>query len=277
MVGSVVKIQHDVQSPHPRAISGHPRQAGYSAVIAEHTAYVLAVIFLATMVRSTLGFGEALVAVPLLALRIPVAVAAPLAVAASILVAAGNLVADWRHVEIRTARGLILSALCGLPVGIYVLRVLDDRVVKLLLGAIIIAIAIYSLRRRSEPTVRPDNRFWMIVAGLASGVLGGAYGMNGPPLAIYGAHRGWTPRQFRATLQGYFIVASLAGLIGYAAAGLWSATATHYLLLSLPSIAGAILLARLINRKTDGKRFFRIVYGVMMVIGAVLIGQAVAR
>ena len=246
-------------------------------MIAEHTTYVLAVIFLATMVRSTLGFGEALVAVPLLALRIPVAVAAPLAVAASILVAAGNLVADWRHVEIRTARGLILSALCGLPVGIYVLRVLDDHVVKLLLGAIIIAISIFSLRRGSEPTVRPDNTFWMIVAGIVSGVLGGAYGMNGPPLAIYGAHRGWGPRQFRATLQGYFIVASLAGLIGYAAAGLWSAAATHYLLLSLPSIAGAILLARLINRKADGKRFFRVVYGVMMVIGAVLIGQAAAR
>jgi hypothetical protein len=33
------------------------------------TAYVVAVIFVATLIRSTLGFGEALVAVPLLALR----------------------------------------------------------------------------------------------------------------------------------------------------------------------------------------------------------------
>jgi len=50
--------------------------------------YVLAVIFVATIVRSTFGFGEALVAVPLLALRIPVSVAAPLAVLVSITVAA---------------------------------------------------------------------------------------------------------------------------------------------------------------------------------------------
>jgi uncharacterized protein len=40
---------------------------------------VLAVIFLATLIRSAFGFGEALVAVPLLALVISVQVAAPLA------------------------------------------------------------------------------------------------------------------------------------------------------------------------------------------------------
>jgi hypothetical protein len=45
-----------------------------------HAAYGLAVIVAATLIRSTLGFGEALVAVPLLALRIPVEVAAPLLV-----------------------------------------------------------------------------------------------------------------------------------------------------------------------------------------------------
>lgn len=51
------------------------------------TAYVVVVILVATLIRSTLGFGEALVAVPLLALRTPVAVAAPLAVLVSVVVA----------------------------------------------------------------------------------------------------------------------------------------------------------------------------------------------
>ena len=44
--------------------------------------------------------------------------------------------------------------------------------------------------------------------------------MNGPPLVIYGALRRWSPQYFRATLQGYFLPATLAGLIGYAATGL---------------------------------------------------------
>jgi uncharacterized membrane protein YfcA len=50
--------------------------------------HVVAVLFLATLIRSSFGFGEALVAVPLLALRIPIQVAAPLAVLVSIAVAA---------------------------------------------------------------------------------------------------------------------------------------------------------------------------------------------
>jgi uncharacterized membrane protein YfcA len=46
--------------------------------------HVLAVIFVATLIRSAFGFGEALIAVPLLALTVPVEIAAPLAALVSI-------------------------------------------------------------------------------------------------------------------------------------------------------------------------------------------------
>ena len=52
------------------------------------TLYILLVLLVATLIRSVFGFGEALVAVPLLALRLPVRVAAPLAVLVSITIAA---------------------------------------------------------------------------------------------------------------------------------------------------------------------------------------------
>ena len=59
--------------------------------------HVLAVLFVATLIRSAFGFGEALVAVPLLALVIPVEVAAPLATLVSVTVAAAIIVQDWRE------------------------------------------------------------------------------------------------------------------------------------------------------------------------------------
>jgi uncharacterized membrane protein YfcA len=240
--------------------------------------YVVVVFFIATIVRSTIGFGEALVAVPLLALRIPVAVATPCVVAISVIVAGVNLLIDWRHVEIRSATGLVLSSLIGLPIGIFVLRLLDDRIVKLLLGVMIVGISMYSLTRRSAavPSLT-DRKRWLIVAGMVSGVLGGAYGMNGPPLAIYGTLRGWSPNRFRATLQGYFLVASVAGLIGYGVAGVWTSDASRYLLVSLPCVLGAILVARMFNKRTDDVRFFRVVYCGMTVIGTVLFVQALRR
>jgi hypothetical protein len=85
------------------------------------TLYVMAVIFLATLIRSTLGFGEALVAVPMLAMRVPIRVSAPLAVLVSVIVAAVIVVQDWRHVHVRSASGLILSSLPGIPLGVWLL------------------------------------------------------------------------------------------------------------------------------------------------------------
>ncbi len=139
------------------------------------TAYVVAVIFVATLVRSTLGFGEALVAVPLLALRTPVQVAAPLAVLVSIVVAGVVGVQDRRVIEFRAAAGLILSSLFRIPLGLLALTRADDHVVKLLLGSVIVPFAIYSI------VMGITERCLMITSladggGLLSGILGGPNG-----------------------------------------------------------------------------------------------------
>src|SRR3954469_25509354 len=91
--------------------------------------YVVTVIFVATLIRSTLGFGEALVAVPLLALRLPISVAAPLAVVVSVLVAAAIVAQDWRRVEFRSAVELVLWSMLGIPLGILLLLKVDGRYV----------------------------------------------------------------------------------------------------------------------------------------------------
>src|SRR3954447_14582445 len=84
---------------------------------ADHTTLrVLAVIFLATVIRSAFGFGEALVAVPLLALIVPVEVAAPLAVLVSVTVAAVVLLRDWREVHAGSAGRLVVSTFFGIPI-----------------------------------------------------------------------------------------------------------------------------------------------------------------
>src|SRR4051812_46907425 len=79
--------------------------------------YVIAVVFMATLIRSSFGFGEALVAVPLLALRIPIQVAAPLAVLVSITVAAIVLAQDFRQVQARSAAWLVAATVVGIPIG----------------------------------------------------------------------------------------------------------------------------------------------------------------
>src|ERR1700710_622423 len=100
--------------------------------------HVLAAIFLATVIRSTFGFGEALIAVPLLALLIPVEEAVPLATLISITVASIVLVQDWQSVQVRSALALVLSTLVGIPLGLLLLTTVEETLVKAILAVSII-------------------------------------------------------------------------------------------------------------------------------------------
>jgi len=241
------------------------------------TLYVLAVVLIATVIRSAFGFGEALVAVPLLAIRIPISVAAPLAVLVSITVAVVILVQDWRNVHLRSAGWLVAATLFGIPLGLLLLTRGDQQLVKGALAVIIIAFSAYAFVGKRPPELHSDNRAWLLVSGFIAGVMGGAYGMNGPPLAIYGALRRWTAQRFRATLQGYFLPASVIGMIGYWLAGLWTRDVTRYYLFSLLVVIPAIFLGRAINLRLHGAAFLKSVHAGLILIGATLLVQAVRQ
>jgi uncharacterized membrane protein YfcA len=231
------------------------------------------VLFLATLIRSTLGFGEALVAVPLLALVVPVEVAAPVAVLASITVAFIAVVQDWRKIHVRSVGWLVLPTMLGIPLGLMLLRTVPEPAVKGALAAVIIAFSVHSLLSGKQRELKNDKFAWLF--GFGAGVLGGAYGMNGPPLVIYGSLRRWSPQHFRATLQGYFLPASLAGLWGYRLAGLWTPAVNRFYLLSLPLVVLATFLGRAINRRMAIQPFLLYVHGGLIVVGIVLLLQAV--
>src|SRR3954463_16220428 len=100
------------------------------------TFLVVAVLFCATLVRSALGFGEALIAVPLLAFVLPVNVVAPVAVLVSITVAVIVVAQDWRHVHLRSAAWLVFFTVLGIPLGLLLLRTVSEPIVKGALGLV---------------------------------------------------------------------------------------------------------------------------------------------
>lgn len=236
--------------------------------------HVMVVVFVATLIRSWLGFGEALVAVPLLALRIPIDTAAPVAVLVSITVAAIVVVQDWRDIHVRSAGWLVAATLAGIPIGLWLLTRIDARVVKAILAIVILAFASYSLAKRSPVHLRSDRLGWLLGCGFLAGVLGGAYGMNGPPLVVYGSLRRWSAAHFRATLQAYFLPASALGMAGYWVAGLWAPPVTRYYLLSLPGALVAVVLGRVLNRRLRDHVFLRFAYGGLVVVSFILLAQS---
>ena len=95
---------------------------------------VLCIVFVATLIRSAFGFGEALIAVPLLAFCMPLQTAAPLAVLLSITIAAVVVVQDWKQIHFLSAGWLLLATLPGLPLGLLLLTSGHPRIVRALLG-----------------------------------------------------------------------------------------------------------------------------------------------
>ena len=232
-------------------------------------------MFIATLIRSAFGFGEALVAVPLLAFYIPLRVAAPLAVLVSITVAAIVVIQDWNKIHLRSTGWLVLSSVVGIPLGLLLLTNTHQQVVKATLAVIILLFSAYFLIGRNPIELRQDSRGWLFACGFCAGILGGAYGMNGPPLVIYGAMRRWSAQHFRATLQGYFLPASIIGMVGYWLAGLWTPAVTHYYLLSMPATLLGVFLGRAINHRLHGERFIKYLHIALAGIAVLLLFQAI--
>lgn len=242
--------------------------------MAADTLLFLVVVFIATFIRSTFGFGEALIAVPMLALIMPLKIVSPVVVLISITIAAVVIVQDWKKVHMHATGWLLAPGIIGIPLGVLLLTHVHERGVKGVLAAVVIAFSLWSMMGRT-PKLDHDNKPWLLGCGMVSGVLGGAYGMNGPALVVYGAMRRWSPQHFRATLQGVFLPASVFAMAGYWMAGLWVPAVTHYFLISLPVAIPAIFAGRAVNKRLHGDTFLKYVYAGLFIMGAALMVQAI--
>lgn len=227
------------------------------------------ILFASTFVRSALGFGDALVAMPLLALAVGVRTATPVVAFAASTIAVVILFRHWRRVDVSATWRLVVSSLLGIPFGLLLLKAAPEAYVKIALGVLLIAYGLYSLLAPRLPELKND--WTAYVFGFVAGVLGGAYNTNGPPVVVYAALKRWPPRDFRATLQGCFLLTGLMILIGHGLAGLWTPEVLRLYLFSLPAILLAIFLGARVNRRATQETFSRAVYLFLVVMGAVFL------
>jgi hypothetical protein len=232
-------------------------------------AITFAVLFFAAFTKSILGFGEALVAVPLLTLALDIQVASPVSMLMAASVTLIMMLRNWRLIDLRAIWRLTLAAVVGIPLGIWFLKGWPEVWLTTVLGVLLVLIGLYYLGRPALPA-RPEN-YWTYLLGFSAGVLGGAYNIAGPPLLIYGTLRRWPPQQFRATLQGFFFVINAVILTGHASAGLWTPTVLQLFALSIPAILIGFWAGGRVSRHVSPDAFARLVYIALIVSGVFLI------
>lgn len=163
---------------------------------------VSVILFITTFTRATLGFGDALIAMPLLTLTVGIQTATPLVAFVAITVALALLIRNRQHIDLAATWRLILASLVGIPIGLLLLKGISDAVVTAILGVLLVAFGLYKLTMPQFPPLQ--QRIFAYLFGFVAGILGGAYNTNGPPIVVYGTLHQWSPERFRATLQGYF-------------------------------------------------------------------------
>jgi uncharacterized membrane protein YfcA len=229
---------------------------------------VLAVVFVSTLVRSTLGFGNALLAMPLLTLLIGVRQASPLVALLGLVVSLLMLLKGWKSVRWREIVVLLLASLPGILLGLVLLTAAPERIVRWILGLVLVGFGLYSILGIRLPTIEAG---WLAVPfGLLAGVLGGAYNTNGPPIIIYGVFRGWDKDQFRASLQGFFLISHLLIAAGHGASGLWTDQVLFLFLAAVIPAAAAVYFGERIASGIPQDKFDQLVYAFLVVMGLVM-------
>lgn len=221
----------------------------------------LGVFSFASAAQAATGFGYALIAVPIFALAVDTRTAVVATTALGFFLTAGTGYRERAHIQVGTARRVFLASLVGMPLGLVLLARLDGRWLALLIAVTVLGLVVLIWRRVSLPRGLGVERG----AGLASGVLLTATGMNGPPVALALQAQAYPAREFRATMQGIFVGQDLLAVIAFAVLGFVNLEVAAVVLGGLAGIPVGWLVGDRLMRKMSEQQFRT---GVLLVLVA---------
>ena len=186
--------------------------------------FAVTVIFVGSFVQSSIGFGLAIIAAPLLYFIDPLYVPAPITVCALTLSVA-NSAKFWKSISFAGLKYAILGRIPGTIAGGMLLLWIDQRALALWLGISVIAAVALSL---SNVMLKPTSPA-MFSAGFLSGFMGTSSSIGGPPMALVLQHE--ANDFIRANLAAFFVVSCILSLAMLATVERF---AMPHLLISLP-------------------------------------------
>ncbi len=224
-------------------------------------------------VQGFLGFGFGLVSMGLLPFLLGVKGAVPLVGIVALVLNINLLVRFRRHFQWRSALPLLGGATLGIPVGVLALTSWSSSWLMIALGGIVVTYVAWSLLGRTAP--RPLGRGAGWALGVASGVLGGAFGTSGPPAVAWVSSQDWSSQTMRATLVGLFTLAGVLQVALLTERGLVTLATVGIGAVGLPAaMLGGALGARLGDRIPQAQ-FRRFMLAGLGVLGFVFIVNGV--
>jgi hypothetical protein len=235
-------------------------------VTLEQIAATAAILLAAYFIRGITGFGSGLIAVPLLALFLPLQFVVPLILlldfTASIVIGGFN----FRRVQWNELGLLIPFGVVGVILGTTLLVKLPPEPMLIGLAAFVFIFAVRSvLNIHGE---NPASRGWAVPAALTGGTVGALFGTGGPPYVIYLNHRIRDKSDLRATFSALFFTEGITRIASFVVAGLLlSAKAWIAYFAALPVMLGALYLGGRAHVGLSPVRMTRLV-GVLLLVSS---------
>ncbi|PCH59239.1 MAG: permease [SAR86 cluster bacterium] len=207
--------------------------------------FAIVIIFVGSYVQSSIGFGLAIIAAPLLFFIDPAYVPAPITVCAFVL----SIINSYGHRRAISLKGLKFSLIGRVPgtiAGGLLLLWIDQKLLALWIGGSVIFAVLLSFKLVAlKPT--PSTLF---TAGFLSGFMGTSSSIGGPPMALVLQHQ--RVDYIRANLSAFFVVSCLMSIIMLSSVGLFG---LRQILLALPllpaTLAGYWVATRTLHLVSD--------------------------
>lgn len=235
----------------------------------EQALWSAAILGLAFFIRGIAGFGSGLIAIPLLALFLPLTVVVPVIALLDYSAAAMHGIHHRERIAWRDLLPLLPFTLAGSLTALYLLHQVDTAHLNTALGGFILLYALYSLSGIAPQ--RRHARLWAIPFGGVGGLISTLFGTGGPFYVIYLHLRALDKQAFRATVAAVFMIDGGIRITGYALTGLIGGDILLLVLAGLPTMLLAMYAGGHVHTSISQRTFSRLISLLLLGSGLALL------
>jgi uncharacterized protein len=230
--------------------------------------YCAVVLVASYALRGSTGFGG-FVAMPLLALVIPMKVLVPVWTLLTISSSATLFGKDRKHVSFPMILRILPSCTLGILLGLWLFKTLDAAWLSRGLGALVSGYGLYALwQTRGGGAGNPPPRAIATVASFLAGAVGTMFGtMASLFFAIYMEAIRVTKDQFRGTLSALMMTLAVIRGLGYYAVGEFGRESLLLFAAALPFMLTGIFIGDRIHTGLSETVFRRTVCAILILSG----------
>ena len=174
---------------------------------------------------------------------------------------------NWRRLMPIMVSFVILST-----ISISLLDRIEGPAMKIILGIMLIILSLYFsfFKDKIQKIIHPTMG-WQLGAGTASGVMGGLFGMQGPPVVLYLIASEPDKNNYMGMIQTYAVLTNITMVIGRAFNGYVTPSVGIAYLYGLGGLVIGVLAGNWAFKRIPGRIFTYIVYAYIGISGIVIL------